>query len=189
MPQGCDVAVFPEFSLTGSVDPRRHPERSLTVDAEPVRQAARRQPWRDRRGRRSSASPSASMGHSTSPRFTATPAGSTASTASATSARTSSGYRTGETAGVFQLGSAKFGVTICAEGEVDFPWDEAVAGGAEVVFFCSAPGLYRAAHRRSTAGATGTPGGFSNGLGHDGPPRPPAGRAGRNGNPGWIDRR
>ena len=35
--QGCDVAVFPEFSLTGSVDPRRHPERTLTVDAEPVR--------------------------------------------------------------------------------------------------------------------------------------------------------
>jgi NUDIX domain len=29
--------VFPEFSLTGSVEPRRHPERTLTVDAEPVR--------------------------------------------------------------------------------------------------------------------------------------------------------
>ena len=35
--QKCDVAVFPEFSLTGSVDPRRHPERALTLDAEPVR--------------------------------------------------------------------------------------------------------------------------------------------------------
>ena len=35
--QGCDVAVFPELSLTGSVDPRRHPERTLAVDAEPVR--------------------------------------------------------------------------------------------------------------------------------------------------------
>ena len=35
--QGCDLAVFPEFSLTGSVDPRRHPERALTIDAEPVR--------------------------------------------------------------------------------------------------------------------------------------------------------
>ena len=35
--QGCDLAVFPEFSLTGSVDPRRHPERALSVDAEPVR--------------------------------------------------------------------------------------------------------------------------------------------------------
>jgi predicted amidohydrolase len=36
--QKCDVAVFPEFSLTGSVDPARHPERALTVDAEPVRE-------------------------------------------------------------------------------------------------------------------------------------------------------
>ena len=35
--QGCDVAVFPELSLTGSVDPRRHPERALAVDAPPVR--------------------------------------------------------------------------------------------------------------------------------------------------------
>jgi 8-oxo-dGTP pyrophosphatase MutT (NUDIX family) len=43
---------------------------------------------------------------------------------------------------VFQLGAARFGVALCAEGEVDFPWDDAVAGGASVVCFCSAPGLY-----------------------------------------------
>jgi 8-oxo-dGTP pyrophosphatase MutT (NUDIX family) len=43
---------------------------------------------------------------------------------------------------VFQLGAARFGVTLCAEGGVDFPWDDAVAGGASVVCFCSAPGLY-----------------------------------------------
>src|SRR4029453_6168824 len=35
--QGCDLAVFPEFSLTGSVAPRRHPERALSVDAALVR--------------------------------------------------------------------------------------------------------------------------------------------------------
>jgi hypothetical protein len=40
------------------------------------------------------------------------------------------GYSTGEGAGVFQLGAARFGVTRCAEGEVDFPWTDAVAGGA-----------------------------------------------------------
>ncbi len=51
------------------------------------------------------------------------------------------GYRTGEGPGVFQLGAARFGVALCAEGEVDFPWTDAVAGGAAVVFFCSAPGL------------------------------------------------
>lgn len=36
--QGCDLAVFPEFSLTGSVDPTRHPQHTLAADAEPVRE-------------------------------------------------------------------------------------------------------------------------------------------------------
>lgn len=29
---GCDLALFPEMSLTGSVDPVRHPERSLSLE-------------------------------------------------------------------------------------------------------------------------------------------------------------
>ena len=29
---GCDLAVFPEFSLTGSVDPVQHPERAIPLD-------------------------------------------------------------------------------------------------------------------------------------------------------------
>lgn len=36
----CDIAVFPEFSLTGSVDPTPHPQRAVSTDsdlvAEPV---------------------------------------------------------------------------------------------------------------------------------------------------------
>jgi hypothetical protein len=35
--QGCQLAVFPELSLTGSVDPRTRPGRALAVDAGPVR--------------------------------------------------------------------------------------------------------------------------------------------------------
>jgi predicted amidohydrolase len=85
--EGCDLVVFPEFSLTGSVDPRRHPQRALAVDAE-------------------------------------------------------QGYRTGNGAGVFELGAARFGITLCAEGGVDFPWTGAAEGGASVVSFCAAPGLY-----------------------------------------------
>jgi predicted amidohydrolase len=42
---------------------------------------------------------------------------------------------------VFELGGRKFGVGICAEGHVDFPWDEPVAAGADVLFFPAAPGL------------------------------------------------
>ena len=35
--QGCQLAVFPELSLTGSVDPGARPERALPVESEPVR--------------------------------------------------------------------------------------------------------------------------------------------------------
>ena len=139
--QKCDVAVFPEFSLTGSVDPRRHPERALTLDAEPVRKLVKAT-WQtgvavvfgiaervDRAFHISQV-----YGHSG--RLDGV-------YRKRHLAEDEAGYRPGDTAGVFQLGAAKFGVTICAEGGVEFPWNDAVAGGAEVVFFCSAPGLYR----------------------------------------------
>ena len=138
--QKCDVAVFPEFSLTGSVDPRRHPERALTLDAEPVRKLVKAT-WQtgvavvfgiaervDRAFHISQV-----YGHSG--RLDGV-------YRKRHLAEDEAGYRSGDTAGVFQLGAAKFGVTICAEGGVEFPWNDAVAGGAEVVFFCSAPGLY-----------------------------------------------
>jgi predicted amidohydrolase len=51
-------------------------------------------------------------------------------------------YRTGDRDGVFQLGAARFGVAICAEGEVELPWAAAADAGAAVVLFCAAPGLY-----------------------------------------------
>jgi predicted amidohydrolase len=51
-------------------------------------------------------------------------------------------YRVGNGGGVFQLGAVRFGVALCAEGGVDFPWTEAAAAGASMVCFCAAPGLY-----------------------------------------------
>jgi len=50
-------------------------------------------------------------------------------------------YRTGSGGGVFELGAARFGIALCAEAGVDFPWTEAAEAGASVVLFCSAPGL------------------------------------------------
>ena len=43
---------------------------------------------------------------------------------------------------LFHLGSLPFGVAICAEGGVDFPFSEPAAAGARIVFFCAAPGLH-----------------------------------------------
>jgi predicted amidohydrolase len=138
--QGCQLAVFPEFSLTGSVDPRAHPERALPVDAGPVRallEATSRAgvaalfgiAERDGEGyyitqlyghdgRLGGVYRKRHLGEG------------------------EEGYRPGRDPGVFELGAARFGVALCAEGGVDFPWDDAVAGGASVVLFCSAPGLY-----------------------------------------------
>jgi len=138
--QGCQVAVFPELSLTGSVDPRRHPERALTVDAEPVGallEATSRTGVAAVFGIAERAGPlfhiSQLYGHDgrLGGVYRKRHLG-----------EGEEGYQPGHDTGVFQLGAARFGVALCAEGGVDFPWSDAVAGGASVVLFCSVPGLY-----------------------------------------------
>jgi predicted amidohydrolase len=60
------------------------------------------------------------------------------------------GFAVGTATPVFTHGDAAFGVIICAESGVDFPFDRAVDAGARLVCFCAAPGLYG---RRTTDGA------------------------------------
>jgi predicted amidohydrolase len=43
---------------------------------------------------------------------------------------------------VFDLAGTNVGVVICAEGGVDWTWDDIAAAGARIAFFCSAPGLH-----------------------------------------------
>jgi predicted amidohydrolase len=138
--QGCHLAVFPEFSLTGSVDPRRHPGRALALDAEPVLTLLEGT-------RRAGVAALFGIAEHEGATFHITQVyGHSGRLGGVYRKRHlgegEEGYQAGEGPGVFQLGAARFGVTICAEGEVDFPWTDAVAGGASVVCFCSAPGLY-----------------------------------------------
>ncbi len=138
--QGCQLAVFPEFSLTGSVDPRRHPARALGVDAEPVRTLLAATS-------RTGVAALFGMVERDGAAFHITQVyGHDGRLGGAYRkwhlGEDEVGYRAGNGAGVFQLGAVRFGVTICAEGGVDSPWDDAVAGGASLVLFCSAPGLY-----------------------------------------------
>jgi predicted amidohydrolase len=51
-------------------------------------------------------------------------------------------YRVGPDPAPLRLSTTPIGVAICAESAVDTPFDEAAAAGAPVVFFCAAPGLY-----------------------------------------------
>ena len=139
--QGRQLAVFPEFSLTGSVDPRRHPERALTVDAAPVRALLEATS-------RTGVAALFGIAERAGDSFHITQLyGHDGRLGGVYRKRhlgeDEEGYRPGQGgAGVFQLGAARFGVALCAEGEIDSPWDDAVAGGASVVCFCSAPGLY-----------------------------------------------
>jgi len=138
--QGCQLAVFPEFSLTGSVDPRRHPGRALAVDAEPVRALLEGTS-------RTGVAAVFGIAERDGPAFHITQLyGHDGRLGGSYRKRHlgegEEGYRPGDGAGVFRLGAATFGVTICAEGGVDFPWDDAAAGGASVILFCSAPGLH-----------------------------------------------
>jgi predicted amidohydrolase/ADP-ribose pyrophosphatase YjhB (NUDIX family) len=138
--QGCQIAVFPEFSLTGSVDPRRHPERALPLDAEPVAALLAATS-------RTGVAAVFGIAERAGPALHITQVyGHDGRLGGAYRKRHlgegEEGFRPGTEAAVFRLGAACFAVTICAEAAVDFPWNEAVERGASVLFFCSAPGLH-----------------------------------------------
>ena len=138
---GCDLAVFPEMSLTGSVDPAAHPERLIGIDdpavCELVRESARAGiavcfgiAERAPDGRPYITQACASGGKLTGfQRKRHLGDGEEAFAASTESA-------------VFRLDGAKFGVAICAEAGYDAPFDDAAAAGARLMLFPAAPGLY-----------------------------------------------
>lgn len=137
---GCHLAVFPEMSLTGSVDPRTEPDRLIGLDSAVV-----------------DALVAATQEFSTAAVFglaeRAADGGCHITQVWACQGRLVGVYRKrhlgdGEEAytpgtgpAEFNFGAARFGIAICAEGAVDYPFDEPVAAGADVVLFCAAPGL------------------------------------------------
>lgn len=138
--EGCDLAVFPEFSLTGSVDPATQPHRAVTLDNPLVKALV------------------AATGDVGVPalfgiaeldgaRFHISQLYAAAGRIVGVQRKRHLGegeepYAASSETAQFRLGPTPFATVICAEGHVDFTWDAARAGGAEVVFFCSAPGLY-----------------------------------------------
>lgn len=136
---GCELAVFPEFSLTGSVDPRTHPNHALTLDHPAVAELV-------------DATAAVGVGalfglaeHRDSG-FSITQAYAVRGELMGVQRKRHLGegeeaYEASSETAVFVLGSARFGSVICAESGVDFTWDDSVAAGARVVFMSSAPGL------------------------------------------------
>jgi len=137
---GCDLAVFPEMSLTGSADPRAAPERLVNLDHRAVTALAR-----------ATGPPGVAAVFgiaertATGPRITQIVAaggqvlgvqrkrhlgeGEEAFTATAEPA-------------VFDAAGVRFGIAICAESGFDDPFDDAAAAGARLVLFPAAPGLH-----------------------------------------------
>jgi predicted amidohydrolase len=138
--EGCDLAVFPEFSLTGAVDPGRHPEQTMAAGAEPVTALVSAT---DRTGVGAvfGIAERADGGYYITQLY-AHAGRLVGSYRKRHLGEGEEGYRTGTRDGVFQLGAVRFGLAICAEGGVDLPWTSAAEAGAPVVFFCAAPGLY-----------------------------------------------
>jgi predicted amidohydrolase len=137
---GCDLALFPEMSLTGSVDPATQAQRLTRLDDPAVATLARasgetgvgvcfgiaeRSPAGDPYITQIFAADGRVAGVQRKRHLGAGEEGFTAATASH----------------VFEHAGARFGIAICAEAGYDAPFDAATAGGAPLVLFPAAPGL------------------------------------------------
>lgn len=137
----CELAVFPEMSLTGSADPAVSPERLITLAHPAVRELARSSA---RAGvgicfgiaeRAGDSLPYITQVFAAAGRVAGVQRkrhlgeGEEAFTPAAGSA-------------VFEHAGTRFGVAICAEAGFDAPFDAAAAAGARLVLFPAAPGLH-----------------------------------------------
>jgi len=143
-----ELVVFPEMSLTGSVDPTRRPDRLVTLEDPAVEQLVEAT---------AAAGITAVFG-------IAERAGDTAYITQCVArggvldgayrkrvlGDDEVGFAVGDTPFVFDLDGVKVGIVICAESTVDAPLDDTVDAGAKLVCFCAAPGLYG---RRTTDAA------------------------------------
>jgi predicted amidohydrolase len=138
---GCDIAVFPEMSLSGSVEPATQAERLLPIDADVVTRmaeltAAHRVAAVFGIAERAIdgvahitqlyARDGAIVGHYRKRHL----------------GEGEEAFGPGSDPATFRFGEVTFGIGICAESGVDYPWDEPAAAGARLLFFPAAPGLH-----------------------------------------------
>jgi predicted amidohydrolase len=137
----CDLAVFPEMSLTGSVDPATHPERLMAIDDPAVDRLVRAA---------GEAGVAACFGIAErasggQPHITQVCAAAGRVTGLQRKRHLGEGEESFTAAAgtaVFQHAGVRFGVAICAEAGFDSPFDTAAAAGARLMLFPAAPGLY-----------------------------------------------
>ena len=137
---GCDLAVFPEFSLTGSVDPVQHPERAIPLDDAAIVRLATA-------AHRLSVGALFGFAEVCNREFFITQAYALGGALVGVQRKRhlgddEDGFAVAAETAAFDRGTTRFGAVICAEAHTDFVWDATAATGASVAFLCSAPGLY-----------------------------------------------
>jgi predicted amidohydrolase/SAM-dependent methyltransferase len=139
---GCEIAVFPEMSLTGSVDPRRHPQRLVEPGCEAVERVVAAT------GRLGVAALFGIAERAAEGPYITQLYASGGVLWGRHRKRYLGEGEEGYVAGdcdrppVFELEGNRFGVVVCAEAHRDEPWASVAAGGARLAFMCAAPGLY-----------------------------------------------
>lgn len=118
---GCDLVLFPEMSLTGSVDPARHPEGLVSLDHQAVLELARTSGEKG---------VFAADGHIVGvQRKRHLGEGEQSFTPVSISTH-------------IDFAGITLGIAICAEAGFDAPFDSAASAGAQLVLIPAAPGLY-----------------------------------------------
>lgn len=135
----CHLVVFPEFSLTGSVDPVRHSERAVDADHDAVQRLVAAT---DGVG----VAALFGIGERDGDEFYITQVYAWGGRILGMQRKRhlgedEEGHAISKESTQFELGSFRFAAVICAEARVDFTWDAAVSAGVQAVFMCSAPGL------------------------------------------------
>jgi predicted amidohydrolase len=138
--QGCDVVVFPEFSLTGGVDPIRFPERAIAKSDAAVTELVAAT-------RRFGVAAVFGIGERDADELFITQLFASDGVLRGSHRKRhlgedEEGYAVGHDTAVWSLAGTDFGIVVCAEAGVDFTWSAVAAAGASVVFFCAAPGLH-----------------------------------------------
>ncbi|WP_169748057.1 carbon-nitrogen hydrolase family protein [Pseudonocardia acaciae] len=136
---GCDLVLFPEMSLTGSVDPAVSPERLMSLDHAAVARLARAS------GEVGVCFGMAERSADGDPYITQVVATGGAVAGVQRKRHLGEGeeaFTAGTASETFDHAGVRFGVAICAESGFDAPFDSAAAAGARLVLFPAAPGLY-----------------------------------------------
>lgn len=136
---GCALAVFPEMSLTGSVDQIRRPERAISLDHDALLVLAAA-------ANEARVEPVVGIGERLGDDLFISQLHLRGGALAAVQRKRKlgegeEGFATSDHTERFACGGVPFGVVICAESHADFTWDASVAAGERLVCFCSAPGL------------------------------------------------